>query len=163
MDEQHSDVIKALLDGPTHRFADALAAEIPTSGAGIYTIWDEDHKLVYVGVAGRNPDGSGLASRLRSHASGRRSGDQFCIYVADHYILPGLTREQMRAIAASQLSMDGLVREKVCGSFTFRVAAAPDYAAALAVENWVKSGVAACGPPRLNPASAPKSVRALDP
>jgi hypothetical protein len=82
---------------------------------------------VYVGVAGRNPDGSGLASRLCGHASGRRSGDQFCVYVADHYVLPGLTSEQVDAIATSQLSMDSLVREKVHRSFTFRVAAVPDY------------------------------------
>lgn len=146
------EVVVALLDGPAHRFADPIAAEVPTTGAGIYTIWDEDGKLVYVGVAGRNPNGSGLASRLPSHASGRRSGDQFCVYVADHYVLPELTPEQVRDIAASQLSMDKLVREKVHRSFTFRVAAVPDYATALAAEAWIKSGAATCGAPRLNPA-----------
>src|SRR4051794_4752510 len=116
-----ADVIAALLDGQAHRFADTLSVEIPRSGAGVYTIWDEDGKLVYVGVAGRNPEGSGLASRLRSHASGRRSGDQFCVYVADHYVLPELSREQIQAIAEGQLSLDKLVREKVHRSFTFRV------------------------------------------
>lgn len=147
-----AEVVAALLDGPIHRFSEGIAAEVPASGAGIYTIWDEDGDLVYVGVAGRNPAGSGLAGRLRSHASGRRSGDQFCVYVADHYVLPELTREQVEAIAASQLSMDSLVREKVRGSFRFRISVAPDYSAALSVENWVKSGAASCGPPKLNPA-----------
>jgi hypothetical protein len=146
-------VKSALLDGPKHRFADILAEEIPTSGAGVYTVWDEADKLVYVGVAGRNPRGKGLANRLRSHASGRRSGDQFCVYVADHYVLPELTGEQVQAIASSQLSMDTLVRDKVHRSFTFRFASVSDYATALAVEKWVKSGAARCGPPRLNPGS----------
>lgn len=145
------EIVETLLAGPAHRFADGIAAEIPTSGAGVYTIWDEDGDLVYVGVAGRNPTGAGLASRLRSHGSGRRSGDQFCVYVADHYVLPELTRDQIKAIVASDLSMDSLVREKVNNSFMFRVAPAADYSAALALENWVKSGSATCGPPRLNP------------
>jgi hypothetical protein len=53
-------------------------------------------------------------------------------------------------IAASQLSTHNLVREKFHSSFTFRVAAVSDYATALTVEAWVKSGSAGCGPPRLN-------------
>ena len=76
--------------GPLHRFADyaTLTAVIPGSGAGVYTIWDDEGGPVYAGIAGRNPAGKGLASRPRSHASGRRSGDQFCVYVADHYVHP---------------------------------------------------------------------------
>src|SRR5205823_546863 len=84
----------ALLDqlehGPLYRFADyaTLTTVIPSSGAGVYTIWDDHGALIYAGIAGRNPNGTGLASRLRSHASGRRSGDQFCVYVADHLRAP---------------------------------------------------------------------------
>src|SRR3954463_8452990 len=93
-------LIDHLEHGPLHRFADyaTLTDVIPGSGAGVYTIWDDEGGLVYAGIAGRNPAGKGLASRLRSHASGRRSGDQFCVYVADHYVLPELTREQIEAI-----------------------------------------------------------------
>jgi hypothetical protein len=67
--------------------------------------------LVYVGIAGRKTQRA-LAWRVRllSHASGRRSGDQFCVYVADHYVLPELTRPQIEGIRDSQISMDGLVR-----------------------------------------------------
>ncbi|HME04462.1 MAG TPA: hypothetical protein VKG38_15690 [Solirubrobacteraceae bacterium] len=39
----------ALFEGPLRRFAGAIGAEIPTSGAGVYTIWDEAERLVYVG------------------------------------------------------------------------------------------------------------------
>jgi hypothetical protein len=74
------------------------------------------------------------------------------VYVADHYVLPELTPEQVEATAGSRLSMDDLIREKVHRSFTFRVATVPDYSTALAVESWVKSRAADCGPPRLNAA-----------
>ena len=30
--------------------------------------------------------------RLNSHRSGRRSGDQFCIYIQDYYVLPSLIK-----------------------------------------------------------------------
>jgi hypothetical protein len=40
------------------------------TGAGVYTIWDGSGRLVYVGVAGRNIDGKGLHSRLKSHYHG---------------------------------------------------------------------------------------------
>jgi hypothetical protein len=139
--------------GPLHRFADyaTLTEVIPGSGAGVYTIWDDAGGLVYAGIAGRNPAGKGLASRLRSHASGRRSGDQFCVYVADHYVLPDLTREQIEAIRDSRLSMDALVREKIHRSFGFRLVVVHDYATAIQVENAIKSGRLRAGRPRLNP------------
>jgi len=44
------EIVAALIDGAAHRFAETIAAEVPTSGAGIYTVWDEDGKLVYVGL-----------------------------------------------------------------------------------------------------------------
>lgn len=149
--EPPAELVADLIEGPAYPFAEGIHAEVPVSGAGVYTVWDEDGQLVYVGVAGRNPNGAGLTSRLRSHASGRRSGDQFCVYVADHYVLPELTPDQVQAIASSRLSMDGLVREKVHRSFTYRVASVQDYTAALAAESWIKAGGASCGPPRLNP------------
>jgi hypothetical protein len=146
-------LIGRLEDGPLHRFADyaKLVDVIPGSGAGVYTIWDDEGGLVYAGIAGRNPAGKGLASRLRSHASGRRSGDQFCVYVADHYVLPELTREQIEAIRDSLLSMDALVREKIQGAFGFRFIVVDDYRTALQVENVIKSGRLRAGRPRLNP------------
>jgi hypothetical protein len=65
-----SEVLTALLDGPARRFADPIVAEVPTSGVGIYTLSDEGGKLVYVGVAGRDPDGAGLARNGGSSSSG---------------------------------------------------------------------------------------------
>jgi hypothetical protein len=149
----YDELLHKLEEGPLYRFADhaGLGWVIPGSGAGVYTIWDNEGGLVYVGVAGRNPSGRGLASRLRSHASGRRSGDQFCVYVADHYVLPELSRNQIEAIRDSRLSMDALVREKIASSFAFRFAAVPDYSTALQIESAIKGGGLRTGGPRLNP------------
>jgi hypothetical protein len=122
-------VIDELEHGPLHRFAEyaTLGDVIPGSGAGVDTIWDHECGLVYVGMAGRNPAGRGLASRLRGHASGRRSGDQFCVYVAEHYVLPELTRERIEAIRDTRLSMDALVRDKIHAAFGFRFIVVADY------------------------------------
>ena len=140
--EMHNELLDGLEHGPLHRFADYadLTGVIPSGGAGVYTIWDDGGGLVYAGIVGRNPLGKGLASRLRSHASGRRSGDQFCVYVADHYVLPDLTSEQIEAIRDSELSMDALVRAKIHTSFGFRFIAVADYATALRVESAIKNG-----------------------
>jgi hypothetical protein len=144
--------LQELNEGAAHRFSEfsTLGAVVPSTGAGVYTIWDEAGSLVYVGIAGRNPQGTGLASRLRSHASGRRSGDQFCVYVADHYVLPELTRAEIEGIRDSKLSMDTLVRDCIHERFVFRLVAVDSYAAAMTIENAIKNGALRM-PPRLNP------------
>jgi hypothetical protein len=79
---------------------------------------------------------------LRSHWSGRRSGDQFCVYIADLYVLPELSQEQIEAIAAEEpsLFMDDLVASVIGDRFSFRVVVAPDYSTVLRLETAVKSG-----------------------
>jgi hypothetical protein len=145
------DQLHELRHGTPYRFAEFTSSVgVPRTGAGVYTIWDDAGELIYVGIAGRNPDGSGLASRLRSHASGRRSGDQFCVYVADHYVMPDLTSSQIEAIRDGQLSMDALVRECIHSRFSYRFATVGSYAEAMAIENAIKSS--ALGQhPQLNP------------
>jgi hypothetical protein len=75
----------------------------------------------------------------------------FCVYVADHYVLPELSGEQIEAIRDSRLSMDSLVREKIHAAFGFRFVVVEDYKTAIQVENLVKSGRLQAGRPRLNP------------
>jgi hypothetical protein len=48
----------------------------------------------------RGPGRGPTPNRLASHASGRRSGDQFCVYVADRLVMPELTSDGLEAIAA---------------------------------------------------------------
>jgi len=62
----------------------------------------------------------GLRDRLRSHASGRRSGDQFCIYVADRLVLSVLTSEERTAIGSGVRSFDALVRAYIHEHLAYR-------------------------------------------
>lgn len=131
-----------------------MLTDIPRAGAAIYTIWDDAGELIYVGVSGRSATSrTGPWGRLRSHWNGRRSGDQFAVYVADHYVLPGLTGDQVERIAAREptLYMDDLVAAYVREYFCFRIAVAADYASALATEDAIKAGALDAGRPRLNP------------
>ncbi len=148
------DLLDQLRSGPLHRFADfdTVRFDIPGAGAGVYTIWDDEGALIYVGIAGRNPTGKDLRGRLTSHASGRRSGDQFCVYVGDHYVLPTIPRDEITASAESRLSMDLLIRNAIRDHLSFRYVTVPHYRTALAVEQAIKNGHHGQNPPRLNPA-----------
>jgi len=55
-------------------------SEIPRTSV-VYTAWLHDSgQCFYAGLAGN------LWSRIRSHFSGQRGGDQFCLYVYDSYV-----------------------------------------------------------------------------
>jgi hypothetical protein len=95
--------VQELEAGPRHRFQDWPNDQVPKRAAGVYTVWDGD-RLLYVGMSGRamtaadfevSPSGrvvaKGLWTRLNAHAAGRRSGDQFCVYVCDRFVVPALT------------------------------------------------------------------------
>jgi hypothetical protein len=145
------DLLDALRNGPLHRFAEFHEiAHLPRTGAGVYTIWDDDGELVYVGIAGRNMNGKGLHGRLKSHYQGRRSGDQFCVYVSDRYVLAELSAEDRTGIASGAVSMDEKVRDYIRAHFAFRFVTSDDYASAMRVETAIKRGTLG-EPPRLNP------------
>jgi hypothetical protein len=88
----------------------------------VYTIWRGD-MLLYVGMSGWGAHAEDLVAipalddtyktkwlwtRLDSDASGRRSGDQFNVYVCDRFIIPALTTSQQRDIAVGKLLLDQL-------------------------------------------------------
>ena len=54
----------------------------------------------------------GIYTRLQSHASGRRSGNQLSVYVADRLVLPSLSQEDITAIASGRHQMDAFVRRQ---------------------------------------------------
>jgi hypothetical protein len=89
--------LAALRDGPLYRFADWPNPEVPNGRIGVH----------------RSTRLTGLRSRLASHASGRRSGDQFCIYVFDRLVLPTLSLQPIQNAAREQLSLDGLTRQLI--------------------------------------------------
>lgn len=93
----------------------------------------------------------GIYTRLRSHASGRRSGDQFCVYVADRLVLPTLSQEDIAAIASGRHQMDAFVRRFIHENLSYRFVMLPDGAAAYAIEAAIKGGEWEHGRPLLNP------------
>ena len=90
--------VHELETGVTRSFADWPIAQMQGDGApGVYTVWNGT-QFLYVGMSWK--EGSkGLFGRLNSHASGRRSGDQFCIYACDLFIVPTLSKSQQLAVA----------------------------------------------------------------
>lgn len=159
-----ADCLEELGSGQLHRFADWPNVEVPNWCAGAYTIWSGAGALVYAGMAGRGlladgapppPDAQrrrrGLVDRLNSHASGRRSGDQFCIYVFDRFVLPELTAEEVSLAASGTLSLDTRVRSYIRGHLSFRFAVTSDGAEALALERSVRRGRLEGQKPVFNP------------
>jgi hypothetical protein len=93
----------------------------------------------------------GIYTRLKSHASGRRSGDQFCGYVADRLVLPTLSHEDLAAIASGRHQMDAFVRRYIHENLCYRFVVLPEGAGAYAAEAAIKSGGWGNGRPLLNP------------
>lgn len=144
---------------PAYSFADWPNPSVPTFGAGAYRIWHRDGRFIYVGMSGRGITADtnrrntpqGIYTRLQSHASGRRSGDQFCVYLADRLVLPILSQGDITAIASGRHQMDAFVRRYIHENLSYRFAMLPDGAAAYAVEAAIKSGGWEQGRPLLNP------------
>jgi hypothetical protein len=88
---------------------------------------------------------------LGSHASGRRSGDQFCVYVADRLVLPTLTPDDIEAIGSGRHQMDAFVRRYIHENLRYRFVTLTAGAAAYAIESAIKSGKWEYGRPLLNP------------
>jgi hypothetical protein len=152
----------ALETGPSHRFSDWPNPSVPKVAAGVYSVW-ENGSLIYVGMSGRAlaaedvdaPDepvkAKGLWTRLNSHASGRRSGDQFCVYICDRFVVPRLSDEQQAQIGDGVLSLDVLTRQYIREHFEYRYVTLPNGKDAFALEREVQRGVLTVGKPFLNP------------
>lgn len=151
--------LHALAHGPLRWFRDWPDASVPTFGAGIYTIWDTDGRFIYVGMSGRSIKAGmvipnkphGLVTRLRSHAQGRRSGDQFCVYVADRFVLSALSADDITGIASGRHSLDAYVRRHIHQHLGYRFSLCGDGAEAAAIERQIKRGDWSHGKPLLNP------------
>lgn len=137
--------------GPIHWFADWPIAGVPVTGSAVYTIWNREGAFVYVGMSGRSatPTGKGPFGRLNSHASGRRSGDQFCIYVCDRLVLPGL-HNRLIEVADGSLSLDAEIRAYIRAELGFRFLTVASPAEALALEVSLQRGQWDRGAPALN-------------
>lgn len=144
-----------------HQFSAWPNPSVPTVAAGVYTIWNNG-QLIYVGMSGRGfaldaapPDGQkkvkGLWTRLNSHAAGRRSGDQFCVYVCDRFVVPHLTGDQQDQIGEGVLSLDGLTKTYIHTYLGYRYVILNSGSEAYALERAVQKGALNSGKPLLNP------------
>jgi len=149
--------------GPRYRFADWPNAEIPMVAAGVYTVWEGD-EFVYVGFAGMKltvrdiaqanslRKAIGLRDRLNSHASGARSGDQFCVYICDRFVLAALSEADRDAIRQGDLRLLNVrTRQHIRERYDYRFALTPDGKAARVLERAVQQGALSIGKPLLNP------------
>src|SRR5215467_588793 len=151
--------VTELSRGTAHSFASWPNVSVPTFGAGVYTIWHKDGRFIYVGMSGRGITAEtirrntpqGLYTRLQSHASGRRSGDQFCVYVADRLVLPILSQQDIADIASGRHQMDAFARRYIHENLSYRFVMLSDGAAAYAIEASIKHGEWEHGRPLLNP------------
>ena len=114
---------------PVHRFADWPNRDVPKGKPGVYLIYQGD-RWIYIGMSFKN-----LQSRLNQHASGRRSGDQFCVYVSDRLVMKNLTDEQIKGISQGTYSLDHQIRDFIRTELSYRYVLVPDDPTARALES----------------------------
>lgn len=144
--------------GPLYCFSDWPTGDIPEIAVGVYTIW-QGAKFVYVGMAGlgnaaqakKKGESWGLYNRLKSHSSGRRSGNQFCLYICDRMIIPTLSPTELHQVGTGKLELDKRTREFIRAKLAFRFMVTPDDKMARLIESEIRQGALPAGKPILNP------------
>lgn len=141
-----------------YRFRDWPDGSIADVAAGVYAIWRDAGELVYVGMSGRGMETRattrkrfGLWTRLASHASGRLSGDQFCVYVANRYVVPELSAADLPRFADGDLNLDGLTKSYILEHFSYSFALTPTSREAHDLERDARRGFTFGATPTLNP------------
>lgn len=127
-----NEIVKKLADSPLYYFKDWKNNNIPAACAGVYSIYDQHSRFIYIGMAGAdlskekidnkiaNNKKSGLKDRLGSHASGYRSGDRFNIYIGDLYVLHHLTRDEILQISSGKTSFDSFIKSYIHENLSYR-------------------------------------------
>ena len=101
-------------------FTTSSINHIPEYGSILYTVFLDSKEFIYVGIGGlsgksvkeRNP-----RSRIIQHSQGRRSGDQFCIYIQDFYVIPLLIGQ---TYVPKKGYLDQLTKEFIQKRLTYR-------------------------------------------
>ena len=138
------------------KFSDWPNKQIPLVAAGIYAIWNGD-ELFYCGMSGREIEKNlhkkkyGLVTRLHSHATGRLSGDQFCVYVANRLVIPSLKQTDFPFFASGELKLDSLTKSYIYDHLDYQYVLVDSSAEAYAVEIKARNGELFGQKPRLNP------------
>jgi hypothetical protein len=141
-----------------YSFRDWPNPAIPKVAAGVYAIWNDD-QLFYCGMSGRGIETAienrksryGLITRLQSHASGRLSGDQFCVYVANRLVLPSLDASSLPLFAAGELKLDHLTKDYIHDHLDYQYVLFDTSKEAYSVEDQARRGEIFGSKPLLNP------------
>ena len=145
---------------PRFSFASWPNLSVPPIAAGVYAIWRDD-ELIYCGMSGREIDSKdmtttkkyGLVTRLNSHASGRLSGDQFCLYVANRFVIPSLKAEELPLFASGALTLDACTKTFIHDHLDYAYALVETSADAYELERAARRGDVFDVQPYLNPLS----------
>jgi len=120
------ELLQNLNDCPKRKFSEWSKSDIESVRTGVYCIWNENDELVYVGMSGREYSkkiGStkpyGLRLRLHKHASGKLSGDQFCVYVANRLVIPDLKIDELPLFGKGTLTLNLKVKEYIHKHFSY--------------------------------------------
>ena len=140
------------------KFSDWKTANVPSVSAGVYAIWDKD-ELIYCGMSGRQIELAmeqgktkyGLVTRLNSHASGRLSGDQFCVYVANRLVIPNLKAEDLKKFATGEYKLDTMTKKYIHDHFDYQYVIVQSSSEAYEIENKARKGKLFGVKPFLNP------------
>ena len=111
-----------------HRSTDWPNRDVPKGQPGVYLIYQEG-RWIYIGMSFKD-----LQSRLSQHASGRRSGDQFCVYVGDRLVMSKLSIDQMKGVFSGEYSLDDAIKEFVRSQLSYRYLVVADDPTARALE-----------------------------
>ena len=136
---------------------------VPDVAAGVYVVWSRE-QLIYAGMSGRGIEKQqhrkkyGLVTRLESRAKGRQSGDQFNVYVANRFVVPGLTAEQQSQMSEGSLALDILTRQFIHHYFQYQYLIVDHSKEAFAIERLCKAGYIFNQKPYLNPIVSSPSV-----
>ena len=143
------------LDTPPIPFSNPAVENIPQFGSIIYTVWNTNNDFIYVGIGGvktgvplsqRNP-----RSRISQHSSGTRSGDQFCVYVQDFFVIPEIVKSEKYVPEKGLL--DKLTKEYIHKNLSYRFVVFQDENSieiVRSLESKIKRGENSFGNPFLN-------------
>ena len=107
-------------DQPLRQFNTGNITDVPSWGSIIYTVFLDSTEYIYVGIgglAGKTAQDRNPRSRIIQHSQGRRSGDQFCIYIQDFFVIPQLIGKDY---TPKKGYLDQLTKEFIQSRLTYR-------------------------------------------
>jgi hypothetical protein len=96
-------------------------------------------------------ESSTVVTRLASHASGRLSGEKFCVYVANRLVIPSIRPEDQSKFATGELTLDKLTKAYIHERLEYQFAFVQSSAEAYELERRCRDGSALGAKPLLNP------------